>query len=288
MRNDKYRIVLASNSPRRKELLTRLGIPFEVRVMQDIDESYPETIPVNEVALHIAGKKADAYREVMGEDELIITADTVVIVGEEILGKPTDAADAALDPGIQYENCGDHVEITEYSGNRYCFEIPETIEELPVTKILAGAFRGRNFTEVYLSATIEEIGDSAFEGCTNLTEVHCSPVLQTIGNRAFFGCSNLSIMILPDTVSEIVNASENLFMSWTEPRLLAPVTDRFSGDLFECAYSVRCCEGSLSDFAANMMRFAEKQNSDNLYSGKCAEAIALTSRLGKRLIMFCR
>ena len=95
MRNDKYRIVLASNSPRRKELLTRLGIPFEVRVMQDIDESYPETIPVNEVALHIAGKKADAYREVMGEDELIITADTVVIVGKEILGKPTDAADAA-------------------------------------------------------------------------------------------------------------------------------------------------------------------------------------------------
>ena len=95
MRNDKYRIVLASNSPRRKELLTRLGIPFEVRVMQDIDESYPETIPVNEVPLHIAGKKADAYREVMGEDELIITADTVVIVGKEILGKPTDAADAA-------------------------------------------------------------------------------------------------------------------------------------------------------------------------------------------------
>ena len=95
MRNDKYRIVLASNSPRRKELLTRLGVPFEVRVMQDIDESYPETIPVSEVALHIAGKKADAYRKVMGEDELIITADTVVIVGEEILGKPTDAADAA-------------------------------------------------------------------------------------------------------------------------------------------------------------------------------------------------
>ena len=93
--NDKYRIVLASNSPRRKELLTRLGIPFEVRVMQDIDESYPETIPVSEVALHIAGKKADVYREVMGEDELIITADTVVIVGKEILGKPTDAADAA-------------------------------------------------------------------------------------------------------------------------------------------------------------------------------------------------
>ena len=95
MMNDKYRIVLASNSPRRKELLTRLGIPFEVRVLSGIDESYPATIPVSEVALHIAGKKADAYREVMGEDELIITADTVVIVGDEILGKPADAEDAA-------------------------------------------------------------------------------------------------------------------------------------------------------------------------------------------------
>ena len=93
--NDRYRIVLASNSPRRKELLTRLGIPFEVRVLSGIDESYPATIPVSEVALHIAGKKADAYREVMGEDELIITADTVVIVGDEILGKPADAEDAA-------------------------------------------------------------------------------------------------------------------------------------------------------------------------------------------------
>jgi septum formation protein len=49
---------------------------------------------VSEVALYIAGKKADAYRQVMGEDELIITADTVVIVGDEILGKPADAADA--------------------------------------------------------------------------------------------------------------------------------------------------------------------------------------------------
>ena len=89
-----YNIILASNSPRRKELLSRLGVPFEVRVLKDIDESYPADTPVSEVALYIAGKKADAYRQVMGEDELIITADTVVIVGDEILGKPADAADA--------------------------------------------------------------------------------------------------------------------------------------------------------------------------------------------------
>lgn len=95
MRNiDRYKVVLASNSPRRKELLGGLGLPFEVRVMQGIDESYPADLPVGEVALFIAGKKADAYRGAMAPDELIITADTVVIVGDEILGKPADEADA--------------------------------------------------------------------------------------------------------------------------------------------------------------------------------------------------
>ena len=94
MMNDKYRVVLASNSPRRKELLAGLGMPFEVRVLDGIDESYPDTMPVSEVALHIAGLKADAYRTTMASDELIITADTVVIVGDEILGKPHSEADA--------------------------------------------------------------------------------------------------------------------------------------------------------------------------------------------------
>ena len=89
-----YRIVLASNSPRRKELLAGLGMPFEVRVLKDIDESYPENLPVSEVALYIAGKKADAYRAALAEDELVITADTVVIVDDEILGKPVDEKDA--------------------------------------------------------------------------------------------------------------------------------------------------------------------------------------------------
>ncbi len=89
-----YKIVLASNSPRRKELLAGLGMPFEVRVLQDIDESYPDDLPVSEVALYIAGKKADAYRATLADDELVITADTVVIVGDEILGKPVDEADA--------------------------------------------------------------------------------------------------------------------------------------------------------------------------------------------------
>lgn len=90
----KYKLILASNSPRRKELLAGLGLPFEVRVLSGIDESYPDAIPVGDVALHIAGLKADAYRTTMAPDEIIITADTVVIVGDEILGKPVDEADA--------------------------------------------------------------------------------------------------------------------------------------------------------------------------------------------------
>ena len=89
-----HHIILASNSPRRKELLAGLGLPFEVRVLQDIDESYPDDLPVSEVALYIAGKMADAYRTSLADDELVITADTVVIVGDEILGKPVDEADA--------------------------------------------------------------------------------------------------------------------------------------------------------------------------------------------------
>ena len=94
MNIENRKIVLASNSPRRKELLAGLGMPFEVRVLDGIDESYPDTMPVSEVALHIAGLKADAYRTTMASDELIITADTVVIVGDEILGKPHNEADA--------------------------------------------------------------------------------------------------------------------------------------------------------------------------------------------------
>ena len=87
----KYRIVLASNSPRRRELLAGLGIDFEVRVLPDIDESYPEgKLATADIPRYIAEKKAEAYLDRMGSDELIITADTVVIVGDEVLGKPAD------------------------------------------------------------------------------------------------------------------------------------------------------------------------------------------------------
>ena len=85
---------MASNSPRRKELLAGLDLQFEVRVLQDIDESYPHDLPTLKIAEFISKKKADAYVETMADDELVITADTVVILGDEVMGKPHDEADA--------------------------------------------------------------------------------------------------------------------------------------------------------------------------------------------------
>ena len=90
----KYHIILASNSPRRRELLGGLGIPFEVKVLPDIEESYPVNLPVSLIAEYIAKEKANAYQKVMADNDLIITADTIVIVGDEVMGEPVDADDA--------------------------------------------------------------------------------------------------------------------------------------------------------------------------------------------------
>ena len=100
------KIILASNSPRRKELLAGLGIPYDVFVLQGIDESYPDDLPANEVAEYIARKKAKAYRNEIRSTKnekmsiincqlsIILTADTIVVCDGEILGKPHDADDA--------------------------------------------------------------------------------------------------------------------------------------------------------------------------------------------------
>ena len=91
---NKYKVVLASNSPRRKELLSGLGISYEVKTLPDIDESYPEGLDGVEIPTYIARAKADAYRKVMHADELIITADTIVWLDGEVMGKPVDTEDA--------------------------------------------------------------------------------------------------------------------------------------------------------------------------------------------------
>lgn len=91
-----YKIVLASNSPRRKELLQRLGVPFKVRTLFGIDEHYPETLRGEDIVRYISRVKAQAYRPSMAPDELLITADTIVCLGGQVMGKPKDA-EAARD-----------------------------------------------------------------------------------------------------------------------------------------------------------------------------------------------
>ena len=86
------KIILASNSPRRRELLTGLGWEYEVRTLPGLDESYPEGLPMEEIPQYISRKKATAYS--LEPDELLITADTIVYLEGEVLGKPADEEEA--------------------------------------------------------------------------------------------------------------------------------------------------------------------------------------------------
>ena len=91
---NKYKIVLASNSPRRHELMSGLEIDYEIKTLPDIDESYPESLKAEEIPLYISRHKAEAYRNVMKGNGLIITADTIVYIDNQVLGKPKDEEDA--------------------------------------------------------------------------------------------------------------------------------------------------------------------------------------------------
>ena len=91
---NKYEIVLASNSPRRKELLQRMGVNFKVRTLFGIDESYPDSLRGEDIVCYISRNKAKAYQSSMAPNELLITADTSVYVDGEVMGKPKNAEQA--------------------------------------------------------------------------------------------------------------------------------------------------------------------------------------------------
>lgn len=89
-----YHIILASNSPRRRELLSGLGLDYEVRTLPGIDESYPDTLQGEEIPVYISSKKASAYLDALKNNELLITADTIVWLDGRVLGKPADEDEA--------------------------------------------------------------------------------------------------------------------------------------------------------------------------------------------------
>lgn len=90
----KYDVVLASKSPRRKELLGMLDVPFEIRVKDGINESFPDSMPAVEVPEFLSRLKGKAYAEDIHDNEMVITADTVVILEGKIYGKPKDETEA--------------------------------------------------------------------------------------------------------------------------------------------------------------------------------------------------
>lgn len=89
-----YHILLASKSPRRRELLQQLRIPFNIVNLGGIKEEWPEDLPLEEVPQYLSVLKADAYQKHIKENELIITADTVVICDGRIFGKPKSNQEA--------------------------------------------------------------------------------------------------------------------------------------------------------------------------------------------------
>ncbi|HKR06687.1 MAG TPA: Maf family nucleotide pyrophosphatase [Bacteroidia bacterium] len=91
---ENFEIILASKSPRRHQLLNDLGIRFKI-ISKDVDESYPDHLQREEVALHLALKKANAFEELIQPDRtIVITADTIVCLVKQIIGKPDDYDDA--------------------------------------------------------------------------------------------------------------------------------------------------------------------------------------------------
>ena len=89
---DKYDVVLGSNSPRRRELLNDMGVRFRVEAIKGIDETYPANMPVEEIPVYLARIKAEGHP--LLPNELLITADTVVVLDEAVLGKPISEKDA--------------------------------------------------------------------------------------------------------------------------------------------------------------------------------------------------
>ena len=89
----KYKIILGSASPRRQELLRGINLNFEIMPM-DVDESYPPYLNGVDIPMYLAEKKADAYKNMLNDELMVITADTIVFLDGKVLGKPIDKADA--------------------------------------------------------------------------------------------------------------------------------------------------------------------------------------------------
>jgi septum formation protein len=139
---NKYRIILASGSPRRQKLLEELGLKFDVRV-KDYPETYPEGLSGEEIALYVAQQKASLFKSDILPDEIVITADTIVWCNHKVLNKPSD-----YDDGIRI--------LKEISGNTHevitgvCILSSEKEKLFSVSTKVTFEVLGREDIEYYL------------------------------------------------------------------------------------------------------------------------------------------
>lgn len=135
-----HRLILASKSPRRRELMRGAGLDFTLADNFAVEETYPADLPVRSVPLYLARLKAAAYPVPLDDDQILITADTVVILDEQIIGKPRDREDAI---GM----------LTRLSGR----------EHVVITGVcLTGAHRSKGFS-VGSRVTFRELGRDEIE-----------------------------------------------------------------------------------------------------------------------------
>lgn len=89
-----YRLILASHSPRRQQLLKDCGLTYTLADQYEVEERYPDSLPCDEVPVYLSRLKSEAYPAPLNKHDILITADTVVILDQQILGKPRNRADA--------------------------------------------------------------------------------------------------------------------------------------------------------------------------------------------------
>ena len=89
-----HRLILASQSPRRRQLLSDCGLEYELAERYEVEEVFPATMDADEVPVYLSRLKSEGYPAELTENDILLTADTVVIIDNEILGKPADEAEA--------------------------------------------------------------------------------------------------------------------------------------------------------------------------------------------------
>lgn len=163
-----YRLILASHSPRRRQLMKDCGLDYTLADSYEVEETYPGTLPCAEVPVYLSQLKSEAYPGPLTERDILVTADTVVILDDRILGKPRDREDAIA----MLERLSDrsHRVVTGVTlrtrGKMFSFDARSTVSFGPLTReqIVYYIDRYRPFDKAGSYGIQEWIGYVAIEG----------------------------------------------------------------------------------------------------------------------------